>query len=312
MTGCTSDISNIPTDVSAAIYQTNDSSTLPGTSEPVTAQQSSSPKEDNSDAINYDQYLKKVWVVKTWTSEEAYYYSSFSISNISNGKIEGKFSAAGIAMPDSLAYTANLTGTIKNGIAECVFSNKRGDTGNVQLTFISSDEIEATIKYTFISEALKDFAPYEALDGIFEFKPYNISDIRGTDNKGFNYFKDFCFALDLNSWGSVNFVSGKVVIEDRIPTRAFLTNDTGDIFYEYSFPTNVDFFAVSYQDVSKDGLKDLITIYGIVDDITTKTAFLFIQNEDGAFKINSPLSQEINESGNNSDIATIIKYLSQN
>jgi hypothetical protein len=47
------------------------------------------PSKDNTDIIDYDQYLKKIWVVKNWNGEE-YDYPSFYITKIENGVIEGK------------------------------------------------------------------------------------------------------------------------------------------------------------------------------------------------------------------------------
>jgi len=99
----------------------------------------------------------------------------------------------------------------------------------------------------------------------------------------------------------------------HIPTVAYLTNKEDDILYDFTWaiPNNVDFYAVSFQDVNKDGLKDIIIIYGVGDDISSSTAKIFTQNTDGVFDVDGDMTQEINDSGNNKDIKTVLDYLSK-
>ncbi|SCW29910.1 hypothetical protein SAMN04487970_10022 [Paenibacillus tianmuensis] len=314
LTGCASikDKSDISENHPTTMSKTNgtsipNSSTAPATVMPT--QTSSSPSVNSIDAIDYSQYIKKVWVIKNWTNEAN--NSSFSISKIENGKIEGKFSTLVISvpdyyyyLPDHLGYLGSLTGTINNGIAEGKFNDKNGDKGNIKLVFKSNDEIEATINYTEKSQNSKE----KSLDGTFLFRPYNLKDI-----DGFNPFKDQCFSVDLNSWGNVKFASGKIMGGSHIPTVAYLTNKEDDILYDFTWaiPNNVDFYAVSLQDVNKDGLKDIIIIYGVDDDISSSTAKIFTQNTDGVFDVDGDMTQEINDSGNNKDIKTVLDYLSK-
>ena len=127
----------------------------------------SSPSEVNIKAIDYNQYLKKIWVVKSWNGG-AYDYSSFFITRIENGVIEGKLSTGSIAYPNFYFYSlepskylGDLSGIVNNGVAECQFSDKVGNKGNVTLVFKENGEIEAKIKYTDKGEAYKDLS----LDG---------------------------------------------------------------------------------------------------------------------------------------------------
>lgn len=314
LTGCTSmkDKSNISENHPTTMSKNNgtripNSSTVPATLMPT--QTSSFPSGGSGDAIDYGQYIKKVWVMKNWANEAN--SSSFSISKIDNGKIEGKFSTLAMAVPDyyyyvpdHLGYLGSLTGTINNGIAECKFSDKNGDKGNIKLVFKSSDEIEATIKYTEKSQNNKD----KSLDGTFRFRPYNLKDI-----DGFSPFKDQSFTVDLNSWGTVKFVSGKILGGNHIPTVAYLTNKDGDIYYDFTsfIPNNVDFYAVSFKDINKDGLKDIIIIYGVEEDSSSQLAKIFFQKPDASFYDDGELDQEINDSVKNKDIKAITDYLSK-
>ena len=312
ITGCgtienITDISeNHPTTISNTNVTNNPNVTSEAT---IPILPSSSPSGDNITVKDYNQFIKKVWVVKSWTTNEAYdNYSSFCIFKIENGKIEGKFATTSIAIPDeryySPGYLGNLTGTINNDKAECQFNDKDGNNGNITLVFKKSDEIEATISYASKSKYNKD----KSLDGTFQFRPYNLKDI-----DGFNPFKDQSFTVDLNSWGNVKFVSGKILGGTHIPTVAYLTNKDNDILYDFTWaiPNNVDFYAVSFQDVNKDGLKDIIIIYGVGEYIPEDCYVkIFSQNANGLFTIDD-LTEEINDSVKNKDIKSITDYLSK-
>jgi hypothetical protein len=196
----------------------------------------------------------------------------------------------------------NINGTINNNTAECQFGDKNGNNGNIKLVLRKNDEIEANIKFTSKSKRNQD----KSLDGTFLFRPHNLKDL-----VGFSPFKDQSFTVDLNSWGIVKFVSGKILGGNHIPTVAFLTNKDGDIYYYFNYiPNNVEFYAVSFQDVNKDGLKDIIIIYGVEENSPYNLVKIFSQNANGLFTIDD-LTEEINDSVKDKDIKSITDYLSK-
>jgi hypothetical protein len=141
--------------------------------------------------------------------------------------------------------------------------------------------------------------------------PGNLKDI-----KGFVPFENQSFMVDLNSWGNVKFVSGKLTAGTHIPTVFYLTDEAGNILYSFEdtpFPYSVDVKSVSFTDVNKDGLKDIIII--VVDAYQVSDgkpiAAVWLQNADGTFTCDTKLYQELNESGNNKDIKTVTNYLSK-
>lgn len=201
--------------------------------------------------------------------------------------------------------SAELEGTIINDTAECQLVNdSRGNKGTVELLLKPDNTIEATITITERSEDTIMCLP----EGTFEFAPDNLKNING-----FELTKDQTFMVDLNSWGNVKFVSGKLTGGDHIPVVFYLTNEEGDILhYIYAgLPYSVDVKAVSFQDVNKDGLKDIIII--VEDNYDGASgepiAAVLLQGDDGSFTRDNELSQEINDSGNNKDISTIVNYL---
>ena len=266
-----------------------------------------------SDEIDYNPYIKKVWIVKDGTNNDPYGYPSFCISEIENGKIAGKFSSSGPAVPSNYYYLPDhyedLTGTIDNGTAECQFSDEKGNKGNIKLVFKANDEIESIIKYT---EKSQDNKYYK--DGTFQFRPYNLNN----DMKEVSIIKDQSFTVDLNSWGNVRFVTGKAMGgNDKHPTDFYLTDEDENIFYDFDFGIyNIDVNAVSFQDVNKDGLKDIIIIIGesyVVPYGSGKPlgAEVFYQKTDGSFDSEGKLNKELDDSGNYKDIKTVTDYLSK-
>lgn len=254
-----------------------------------------------SDAIDYNRYVKKTWIQENSTNG-----TSFCIHKIANGKIIGRFDSSEPAVPNHYNLE-NLTGTVNNDTAECQFSDTFGNKGNIKLVFKSNNEMEATIKLTSKSQH-NNKCPHE---GTFKYKTYNIKDI-----KGFSSIKDQSFMVNLNSWGNVKFVSGKLTGGNHIPTVFYLTNKDGDILYDFisdeDLPYSVDVKAVSFKDVNKDGLKDIIVI--AVDNYNNSGACIanvYFQKSDGFFTNDLKLNEEINNSGKNKDIKTVTEYLSK-
>lgn len=228
----------------------------------------------NSDSINYEQYLKKIWIVKDWDGE-AYCFASFSIIRLEDGIIEGRLTTGEIAEPEFYSSNyfnnphlpnfediknlpnANLFGKINNDVAECQFEDEHGNKGNVTIVFNENDEIEATIKYTYKEESYKDLC----LDGIYTFRPYNISDIEGIDQLMTN-----SISIDLNYWGNVK-IESLVVLGNKPHPSVFLTDNQGNIFYRFSEPyqTGSKVIDIALKDLNGDGLKDITIITAFYD-----------------------------------------------
>jgi hypothetical protein len=266
--------------------------------------------------IDYKQYPKKTWIRNTDTDLSNNGGLTFLISKIEDGKIQGKIWAVG----HSPAYnmdSAEFEGTVNKDTAECqLIHDTRGNKGTIKFLFKPNDTIEATIQITEKSGDTVMSLP----SGTFEFAPDNLKNI-----EGFAPIENQSFMVDLNSWGNVKFVSGKLTAGNHIPVEFYLTNKDGDILYNFNavLPYNVDVKAVSFEDVNKDGLKDIIIIVegkdgkGQGNDAVATVYFQkaegsYDENErDNAFENNPKLDQEINNSGNNKDIKTVKSYLAQ-
>lgn len=256
-------------------------------------------------AIDYTQYLKKTWVMKKEADNSAGNAVSFTISNLEKGKLKAEFIVVGPA-PSHPNNIADFEGTIINGTAECQFNDSRGNQGIIKLSFKAKNEMEASIKLTDQGEDSIARPPA----GTFQFVPYNLKDV-----EGFSLIEDQSFPVDLNSWGKVKFVSGKLTAGSHIPVVFYLTDQDGNILYNFkaALPYMVDVKAVSFDDVSNDGLTDIIII---VDDAypgqgNNPLATVYFQKADGSFENDLKLDQEINASGSNKDIKAVRSYLAQ-
>ncbi|SHH83176.1 hypothetical protein [Desulfosporosinus lacus] len=271
---------------------------------PSVATPNSSITTHTSDAIDYNQYVRKTWIKEKDTNNSFENGVSFSISKIKNGKITGELTVVGPA-PSYPNDVANLNGIINKDTAEFEFTDSRENKGSIKLVFKPNDKMEATINLTDKSEDTAAQPPV----GTFQFAPYNLKDL-----KGFSPIENQSFMVDLKSWGNVKFVSGKLTGGNHIPVVFYLTNKDGDILYDFyaTLPYRVDVKAVSFEDVSKDGLKDIIII---VDDDAgqgnASVATVYFQKADGSFANDPKLDQEINDSVNNTDVKTVTSYLAR-
>ncbi|ODA39445.1 hypothetical protein DSBG_3776 [Desulfosporosinus sp. BG] len=255
------------------------------------------------EAIDYHQYLKKTWTKKKDADNNFGNEVSFSISKIENGKITGELMVVGPA-PSYPNALANLNGIIINDTVECQFTDSRENEGTIKLLFKPKNEMEATITLTNKAQDSKAQPPV----GTFRFAPYNLKDI-----ESFSPIENQAFMVDLNSWGKVKFVSGKLTGGNHIPVVFYLTDENGDILYNFqaTLPYMVDVKAVSFEDVSQDGLKDIIIIVddGYAGQGNAPLATVFFQKADGSFANDLKLDQEINDSKNNKDVKTVKSYL---
>lgn len=260
------------------------------------ARLSSSPLVDK--AIDYSKYIHKIWIDRSLMKSENKGVS-FYISGITNGKIEGKCTINGLhgfCIPEVGPYQgmdyADLTGTIRNGIAYCnYFAKTSGAEGNFEIKFNSDNEIEV-------------FFP--DIDENSIYSPYTINDVM--ELEGFIPNENQLFEVNLNSWGNVNFVSGEISNSPAF----YLTNKEGDILVDLFIVMgrNINVIkAVSFQDVDKNGLKDIIIIATDSNDSSNTTAKVILQQDDGMFEIDGNLNKEINDSGNNKDIKSITEHI---
>jgi len=293
LTGCGKDVQDSIAQPSSAITSVSSESPTSAITSTATT---------TGDAIDYNQYIKKIWIMsKDDKSNEN--GVSFTISSIENGKFTGELTIVGACQSHSNTV-ADLSGIINDNTAECQFTDFRGNTGDIGLTFKPNDEIEATIKLT--NKSTDNIA--QTPEGTFQFTPLNIKNI-----KEFSPFENQSFSVELNSWGNVNFISGKFTGANYVPLGFYLTNKDGDILYEFDSAITdcSDVNAVSFKDVNNDGLTDIIIIVS-KNNNSGDVATVYFQKPDGSL-INDPkLDRVINDSVKNKDIKSVLNFIFHN
>lgn len=272
----------------------------------IQSSQDSVPSEITKDGkeTDYMEYFKKIWIRNTDGNFPENGGITFVISGIYNGKLKGEITAVS-GSPSYNIDNSEFEGIVDGDTALCALVNDtRGNEGTLKLTFKSPSEMTAEIAITKKSEDTVMTIP----QGEFDFAPDNLK-----NKEGFEPIENQSFQVDLDSWGKVKFVSGKLTQGNHIPVVFYLTNEEGDIFYEFEniFPYSVDVEAVSFKDLNKDGLKDIIIIVSdqYEGSLGLPIANVCFQQKDGTFMTDYQLCQEINDSGNNKDIKTVTNYV---
>lgn len=312
MTGCSTQNKTDSDSNQSSVSENEETNILNKPSAPTTdlSDRLSTPQnsQDNT-GIDYNQYLNKVWVVNVNNEKNEFIMNpSFSISKIENGQITGKFNMK-LSIPNNFTNYGNLNGTISEDTATCQFDDGFNTKGTLKLVFETNNKIEVTIvEYADKSDA----ARYTTKEGTsYEYIPLNVNNMYG-----FVPIKNQTYTVDLNSWGTVNFVAG-IKTEDKMKPLAFyLTDKNGNIYYEFYVDpyVNVEIRNILIQDVNKDGLKDIIIVSKGTnpDDISRlDNATILFQDDKGSFTNDRALDEDIKNSGYNKDIKSILNYLSK-
>ncbi len=234
-------------------------------------------EEGTPKVINYSEYLRKAWVVDEWEGDVYEYPLSFRISSIEDGEITGFMASGRVAVQNYDFYEPdNFSGSLDNGRAICQFDNGRGRTGEITIDFMEYDNIEASITFTS-----QDASRTEYVNGVYVFRPYNISDlylaIPGKEQK---------IETELDSWGTVFLTTEQIDAGTKSYSLTLLTNSDNDILYEIGTPFKVgmEVAEIEVKDFNEDGLKDIRVLTWGIQDHSFELDFIFYQNEDGSFE----------------------------
>jgi hypothetical protein len=257
--------------------------------------------------LDFDQYVKKTWIAKLGDDSNPFASPSFFISELENGKIQGKFAPIGIIEPDYRLYSNDdewrsgvFTGVVYSDRAECQLRwDQEGIMGTVVLVFINSNEIEATVQYMNTPELDE-----EILNGTFLLSPYNIVE-KAEDDVSYKYQS---FDVFLNSWGSVKFMSKEMIGGKHDYSGIYLTDENKDILYVFTYSPNSAYVKdFLFDDFNGDGLRDLILIWGYRVDDTLSAAIVFWQRPNGAFQYDEDLSIDLDEAKYNNKCKNCFK-----
>ena len=224
-----------------------------------------------------EDYLYKIWIPENWDGSDTGTPHddaiSFYITDIENGIIKGRLFEGFIARPNK--NLTEFSGRIENGIGKVKFVNKYGNEGEIEIIFISENEMQVSLNYIQI----KDYKETVSIEDGSIYKPYNLQDKKD--------FITIIFSKETNidSWGNVKLVGGRFDTTRAFYGVAYLTNENGDILYEFQAPFRTGAWIVEgyVEDINGDGLLDVRLIERFDADDIEDAEWIFLQEEDGLF-----------------------------
>lgn len=262
---------------------------------------------------NYSNYSGN-WVTENNLKNDFKYGIVVSIKVDKDGNIQGQVGDA----TENLTHISNvdIKGKIQDNKFTFNFDEDGWDhSGIIKLDF-KENKIVLTITYSPNSSKNNLWGIGE---GTFTLINSNTKVNRTLDNLkdgGLQVIENQCFSVSLKNYGKVKFISG-LKREDANDIAVFyLIDDKNNVLYK--FP---DFYgnkkggfnnisAVSFSDVNKDGLKDVVIIADYragSNSSTTPISSIYFQ-KGKEFINNENLDDKINSSSNNKDIASVLKY----
>ena len=232
-----------------------------------------------------EEYLNKIWITNT-EDKNPFFYPSFLISDIENGKVEGKI-VAGLAEREGYVYdregnliletvNRNLKGTIQGNVIEGRFNlpPDESNIGKVRIEFLEDDRADMYIHYE--GENLM-------VDKCYQLKVYNYQDIQ--QKYTMLEEKDKRFPMNLDFWGNMYLQTGIVDTQRTTYPVVYLTDQDENIYFEFHAPyiNGTEVSKVIAEDFNGDGTKDIkfwIRVIGMEED---ERSYTFIQREEGGF-----------------------------
>lgn len=227
-------------------------------------------ERNDGDQKDYSSYLKKVWIVDDdYNGDDAI---SCIITGITDNVIEGYYHMGQMVFEiytsQSLSkknekpnfHTVICDGVFIFEVKEPRYGEEDRE-GTARLRFCEGDRIEVTLTEGGKSQQ-------------YMLRPYNISD---EDFRG----EPTISRIELDSWGNVNLFYANTESNHSIPC-IYLTNDHGDIFYDFlaDYQHASEVIDVVVEDMDGDGFKDVEVVTFLAG---YQFEWYFFQKENGLF-----------------------------
>lgn len=226
-------------------------------------------------------YLHKIWIVEPGEDSSIFFDASFFLSKIENGQAEGKLMEGVAKLESNYAnhemepVNRNLHGTLKNNIFEGTVKLSGEELGTVRICFLDENRARLYMKYS---------GERVIVDKTYNLKVYNYSDII----RKYNMMEERnrIFPVELDIWGKVYVRTGVADMQKTSYPLAYLTDEAGNIFFEFSasYVNGTELNRVMVEDLDGDGLRDIKIWASFLDEDTEDgIAYSFIQRETGGF-----------------------------
>ena len=222
--------------------------------------------------INYEEYIKKTWVVEDWQGDAYRYQASFSfmITKMEDGFIEGRHCVNPYA---SFTSQWKFAGTVKKNKAMCTLYGGEGEEeiGTMEITFLNHSRITGVLNLTTREISHKNYT----------FRPYTLNDI------AYLRLNPLCLQAEIDTWGEVDIVTGVIQGADNKPYPVIYIIDESDaILYRFraGYQIASEAYEIEVGDYDGDGLDDVkIVTYFPYDSESIFIERIFYQTEEGFF-----------------------------
>ena len=145
-----------------------------------------------------------------------------------------------------------------------------------------------------------------------DFKPYNLKEIESDTRSDFD---DNISNVNLDKWKEVKFVSMVRTSTRRKTLFLYLTDNDKNVLYDFSepigFPIDFKVSEFLFEDINKDGRKDLLLVLKGITDSKLHLARVYEQNKMGGFEMNITKTNKLNNGAQpyNSSIQDVLHCL---
>jgi hypothetical protein len=253
------------------------------------------------------------WMNKDSFKDDVPYGIGADIKIDKNNNIQGTISDSSYGFVHVAGI--DIKGKIINNIFKSNFEDDGwGNGGTLELEF--KDNIMMLI-INYVGKNSQGQADWGISTGSFKLVNTNSSISRTVSDLKDGQWEPVpnqCFDITLNSYKNVKFLAET---NFNVGFKFYLADKKGNIvckfpdYYQSSGVLIDSIKAISFKDIDNDGLKDVIILYNgstIKDDTSVSVCNILLQKSDKSFKNDKIADTLINNSSNNKDIASVVKY----
>jgi len=278
----------------------------------VVNQQSATPIP----TIDYSKY-SGLWLKELSLKDDYKYGMVLNIEVSKEGTLKGVVSDS----TENVTHIANvdINGKIENNKFNMEFDNDGWDhSGTVSIDF-KDNNVTLTIKYNSSSSTNNLWGIGEGSFPLINSDTKVERSLNDLKDGGLQVIENQCFPVMLENYGEVKLISGSKPEDVNTIVIFYLVDSNNKVLYRFpNFYGNQkgmfnEILALSFVDVNKDKLKDIVVIgnFQISGDTPTKISSIYIQ-KGKEFISDNAFDKKMNDSFNNKDIATVVKYAKEN
>lgn len=271
------------------------------------------PENEASKKSNVYNYAGS-WITLSALKSDCPFGLSLEINSI---KADGTLSGEITYTSSGFNHISNIkiNGKLQDNKFTCNFDNDGWDNKGTVILSFKNNIITLTITSSRVNAS--ELGTWGMYTGTIDLYNRNssvkrtITDLR---TGGWHDVQNQCFDVNLNSFGKVRFLTETALNAGY----SFYLADSNNIVYKFPeiYDSNnfylTEISAISFVDINKDGLKDVIVIGKGKNTANNAEAYLcnvFVQKQGELFTNDKSLDDKINKAGDNTSVNAVLKNL---